>query len=296
MAICIDYPVHEDAIYDGEIKVKDFAILGFKSIIKDITGLLYYFSDENDVVYMVQNSFSVNDEDKLFLEAPINHLLNIDKMPDRDKETFNTIVNDMAANNCYYTSFDVIKLGDKLATATCRCTHTINDEHHYVDLILPMSIFIRVQIMKNRMIFDIPMNAFLDQDEKFNELRLHRGCDVEYFGCDASGKEVIIALYVLEDGVGRKIGLASAVPSPKKIITTKIVEKEKFSKLYPNSYIINMTKIIIIDWLDDNDNPCKKICVYIVNDNNVSVYMMNGKPADNILMKPYKMIFPEGLL
>lgn len=295
MAICIKYEVNEKSIYDGEIKVKDFAILGFKTTSETTVGMLYYFSDENDKVYMVQNSFLVSEDDKTFLNAPINYLMNVDKLSARDKVTFDNIVNDMAANNCYYTSFSVIKLGDKLETVTCKCTHTINDEHHDIDLILPMSIFVRVQILKNRMIFCIPMNVFLDQDEKFNNIRFHRGCTIDYFGCDASGDALLVALYVLKDGIGKKIGIASGVPSPKKIITTKTVEKEKFSKLYPDSYIVNMTKIIMVDWIDDDNNPCTRLCVYIVNKDDISVYMMNGEPKDNVLMKPYEMIFPEGV-
>ena len=293
MATCIDYPIHDDSIYDGKINVKDFAILGFKKIDDKMTGLLYYFSDQDDKVYLIQNTFLTDEKDSVFLDAPINHLMNIDKLSDRDRESFDDIVNTMASNDCYYTSFKVENISDKADKITCSCTHTLDGKHHVIDLVLPFSIFVRAQIMKNRMIFNIPMNVFLDQDEKFGNIHFHRGCTINYFGCDVSGSAMLVALYILTDAIGKKIGLASGVPSPKKIVTTKIIKKETFAKLYPYSYVINMTKIIIMDWKDDDGNYCKRVCVYIVEEDKVSLYMMIGEPGDNILMKPYKMIFPD---
>lgn len=306
MAICIDYEIKEN-VYDGEIEVKDFAVIGFKRTAENLVDLLYYLSDKDDVVYIVQNSFIIGDEDNKFLDNPINYFMDVDKLSGRDPETFNKIINDMATSGkSYISSFTVSKITDKPESATsksgsipkmitCKAIYMLEGEQHVMDFIIPLSIFVRIQIMKSRMIFNIPMNAYLDQDEKYNNLKFYRGCTVDYFGCDASNKDFIVALYVLKDAIGKKTGLAIPTPSSDEIVTTKTVEVEKFTKLFSNSYPINMTKIIMMDWLDENDKPCNRICVYIVNEDSISVYMTVGEPKNNILMKPHGMIFPEGV-
>ena len=30
MAVCIEYPIKDDAIFDGDIKISDFAVIGFR--------------------------------------------------------------------------------------------------------------------------------------------------------------------------------------------------------------------------------------------------------------------------
>ena len=95
MAVCIEYPIKDDAIFDGDIKISDFAVIGFKIIDDKKSCLLFYLSDDSDNVYMIQNTFEINDNDKVFFNNPINNLMNIDKLSDRDKEGFDKIINDM---------------------------------------------------------------------------------------------------------------------------------------------------------------------------------------------------------
>lgn len=305
MAVCIEYEIKED-IYDGEVEVKDFAILGYKRITEHTACLLYYFSDKNDTVYMVQNSFLIGEEDKEFLDNPINYFMDIDKLSNRDKETFDRIINEMTTSEkCYYTSFVPCKIKIKAESitwkdgcisnsVTCKASSIIDGKQHVIDFIIPINIFIRLQIMKNRMIFGIPANVFIDQDDKYNNIKLHEKCDIQYFGCDPSNKDFIIALYVLKTS-DQRIGLAVPTPSFNEIVTTKTIKIDQFTKLFPNSYSINMTKIIMADWVDDYNKPCRRVCVYIVNEDSISVYMMDDDPKDSILMKPHDMIFSEGV-
>ena len=290
MAVCIEYPIKDDAIFDGDIKISDFAVIGFKIIDDKKSCLLFYLSDDSDNVYMIQNTFEINDNDKVFFNNPINNLMNIDKLSDRDKEGFDKIINDMADNKCYYSSFKVSEIKDNAKTIVCLASHTSDNQQHKINFEIPFSIFVRLQILKNRMIFNIPMDVYIDQNEKFNGIKFHRGCTVDYFGCDP-GQASVLALYVLKDAIQKKIGIASPVPALKRIITTKIVPKEKFTKLFPDTFLVNMTKIIIMDWLDNDNNPCKMLCVYIIDNDQVSIYMINGNPSDNVLMKPYDMIY-----
>lgn len=295
MANCISIPLFKDkAKSNGTIGVTDFAFLGFKINEErdDILDTFFIFSNnKNDDLNLIKCSYILKGaDDKHFLNSPLHSTFNL------SLDVNKTILDEIKKQNNaleYYSAFDVDKIEDSSSMIHILASHTENEEQSYIKLILPLSIFIRIQIIKNRFIYNIPLTPGLDSNPAFDEIHFNDYCNIRYYGADyESFENLIAAFYVLRCDLNKEIGLISNVPLlQSKIITSKSIHIDKFRALYPNSMIINMIKIIITDWLDKNGNQCKKVCIYSIGDKSVSLYMISGDAKDCILMKPYEMVY-----
>ncbi len=301
MALNIDVSIHEDAIDDGVIEVhKEFAFVGFNIVnerTKDINGVEFYFylEEAEEKVYMIKTMFAFEQEsqetDLIFLNSPLHNSINLNKIASENPEKITEILLDIAEDRQYYCSFKAIEVSDD-DKVTCTAVHTDEDgKQHKVNFIMPFTTFCRVQMIKNQMLYNIPINVFIDQDDAFDNIKFHKNCDLKYMGCDTSYKTQVLAFYSMKDDNDVSLGLISPVHALYKIVVSNILEKEKFSELYKDkSAVVNMTKIFIMDWIDEG-NSVKKVCVYFRDKKEVNVYMINGNAKDCILMKPYDMVY-----
>ena len=49
------------------------------------------------------------------------------------------------------------------------------------------------------MLYNIPINVFIDQDDAFDNIKFHKNCDLKYMGCDTSYKTQVLAFYSMKD-------------------------------------------------------------------------------------------------
>jgi len=300
MAINVDVKVNEDAINDGEFKVKDFAFVGFNILDErndslDGVEFFFYLSDDKDDTYLIKNSFIFGDNrdmDLEFLNSPIHDTINLNKQAKSNEERLSELLLDIADDKQYYSSFKAISVGKDCDDIKCIGVHTDKDsKQHKIEFSLPFNVYCRIHILKNQMLYNIPINVFIDQDPAYSKVNLHQNCNLSYIGCDTSYSTQILTFYSLSDILGRKMGLISPIKALNdRILTSNILDKEKFVTMYQNKMaIVNMTKIFIVDWVDGKEFV-KRVCVYLREENKVDIFML-GNAEDCILMKPYDMVY-----
>lgn len=295
MAVIVDIKVLDDAIDDGELKVKEFAFVGFNithipinalDISEGNNGVEFYFylSDFIDNTYLFKTCFIFNentDTDLAFLNNSIHDTINLNKLSKNNPEGLSKLLIDIAEDRQYFCTFNAVS-GTSESDLKCIATHNKDGKQHKLAIQMSYTNYFRINIIKNQMIYNIPLNIFIDQDTAFDKLVLHNNCEVKYLGCDTSYSTQVLAFYSLCN-----IGLINPIKSLNRIVASNILEKEKFITLYKSTSIINMTKIFFVDWVDGK----KRICIYFRNNDSVDVYMLSDDIKECSLMRPYDMVY-----
>lgn len=296
MAVNVDVKILDDVIEDEGFIAKEFAFVGFNIVnTASFDGVEFYFylSDDNETnTYLIKNSFAFSEEtmetDLAFLNSPLHDTINLNKLARDDGERLSELLLDIADDKQYYSSFKATSIDD--GNIICDAVHRDNEgKQHKISITIPFNIYSMIHILKNQMIYNIPINIFIDQDQSFEHVVLHDECTLKYIGCDTSYSSQVLAFYSLKDNYNT-IGLISPIQSLDRMVLSNILTKEQFTELYKTYALINMTKIFFIDWIED-DNPIKKICIYFRDDDCVNIYMIPDKVNECTLMKPYEMVY-----
>ena len=286
MASCIDIKLEDKCNDDGEITISDFAILGYE-ITKDdsLVNLFFYFTSDDNKDYLLRTSYHIEGElDKKFFYASMHKKINMNIMDKEDRDIIMEYVKNIPNNNSYYCSFNAIEINNDYSSIKCIATnHTSNSNiQNQLTLNIPLSIFLRLRIIKNRFLFNIPIDVSIDDDSRFNEINIHNNCILNYIGCSVMSS-VIAEYFSLSIEDNKKIGLISCVPSlDGKIIKSNTITKEQFGALYKQILAISLSDIVI---LKDN------LCLYCIHEKSVSLYILTEDAKECKLLKPYELIY-----
>ena len=294
MAVNVNISLEKDSINKGTVYITDFTILGFKINDKFI-DFFYLMQDDKSVEYLIKESFIMSDEDekidKLFLNTPAHKYLNINNMDEDNKKIISDMINNVSADNSYYCSFSNVSILDRYEYVNCICTQTNENKQYNISLKLPFCIYLKIQIFKNNMLHKIIMNANLDNDDRFNNIEIHKNAGLNYIGCEVNNNVIVefFSLNIEKINNNNKIGLFSCIPMIKndKIIKSKFITKEQFGVLYKDPLPVDMSKILLLDW----DNGSKKIGLFYIIKGVPTLYLLNDNPLECPLLNPLSVLF-----
>ena len=272
----------------GEINIKDFALLGY-SIKDDIVNLAYYMSDENDKSFLLWQLFHIEDMEKelKFFNANIHKKINLNIMDEEDRNIVMEFYNNIPEENRYYCSFEPVEIDKDFKYAKCLGIKRDNDIQNLMKFNIPFSIFLRVQIIKNKMFFNVSIDVTIDTDERFESISIHNNSILNYIGCSVMSATVAEFFSLMIEN-NNKIGLISVIPALSvKIIQSNFVTKEQFRALYKHVSPVNLSNVIIMDLQNT-----RRVCIFDINKDSVSLYIIGNEEYNECkLLKPYDLIY-----
>lgn len=291
MAKCINIPITEEYIDKGKVDIIDFTILGFE-IDEDVVNFYYIMQDKEEKEYLIKNSFIMDETDRhidtLFLNSPAHKYLNINKMEDEDKSVISQMINAIDDDNVYYCSFSKVTISEDYSNVDCVCSQNNNNDLSSITISLPFSIYLKIEIFRNNMLHNVLMRANMDDDDRFNNIEIHKNSRLNYIGCELN-ESVVVEFFSLAIEDDKKIGIFSCVPLLRndKIIKSKFVTKEQFGVLYKNPLPVDMSKILLLDWNDG----AKKIGLFYIINNIPMLFLLNDSILECPLLNPTSVLF-----
>lgn len=284
----------ENCTKKADVNFVDFSILGFKrSEDKKKLDIYYLFVSEIKEFHLIRESFLLNenniDDEMAYLNHPIHDTINIDKYTLFKKDSIRKIMEKCNAINSYYCEFEAINIINRDVVICEGIQFTLNNIQQITNFIIPLHIYMRIQIIKNSIIFKIPIDASIDNNSLYDNIKIIDVSEIKYLGSEFYNGEGFINYYSLKQK-NNSIGICLPVVNNKKIIFKKNITLKQFNSLYKETFQVNRRNMIILDWAKDK-SQIKLLClIYRTNNNPIKYYLLKGEIQDSIILNPYLCI------
>src|SRR5574344_1281424 len=150
----ISCSIDEKCNKKGEVCFTDFSIMGFKrSRDKKKIDIYYLFADQTREFHIVKESFLLDqnnlDNEMAYLNHPIHETIDMDKYPEFKKEAVRKTMEKCNASNSYYCEFSTEEILNNDIAVCLGIQYALNNIQQITRFVIPMNIYMKIQIIKN---------------------------------------------------------------------------------------------------------------------------------------------------
>ena len=293
---CISCKLEENHMKLADETFVDFSIIGFKRSNKNsVLDFYYLFLNDKKEFFVMKNSFLIDrdkiDDEMAYLNHPIHELIDMNKFDQFRLDSVNKIMNKCNSRNSFYSDFEAVEILNDSVVVCYGFQNDINNKQQIKRLIIPAKIYMKIQIIKNSVIFKLPINPSIDKD--ILDVQIINNVDITYLGSDAGFDKGFINYYSLKDSENNIYGIYLPVVDKdcKSLIIKKNFNLKQFLALYHNYSQIDMRNILILDWIKDNEKS-QVLSIYR-NDkenNKLVFYILNESIEESIILHPYSCL------
>lgn len=289
----ISCEIKENYVNKGEVCFIDFSILGFKrSNDKKKIDMYYLFKNQEKEFFVVKESFLLNqdnlDDEMAYLNHPIHKLIDIAKYDEMRKEAIRKTMERCNATNSYYSEFAAEEIINTDVVICKGIQFTLNNIQQVTRFVIPINIYMKIQIIKNSFIFKLPINVSIDSNPLYDNIKFHDIDKITYIGSESFNGKGFVNYYSLRDDK-ESTGIFLPV-SGDKVLFAKNMELKKFTSMYSKYFQIDLRNILILDWIVKNKKK-QIICILkageVFNDP-INYYLLNEEIKESIILNPYK--------
>lgn len=283
----------------GEIFIDKMMFLGFKlsndKNLADVYYILYNSMEEEK--YLVKTSFLLDkkniDKEMAYLNHPLQSLSYIDKFPTLEKEKIQRMIDDIDASNSYYCDFRPIDIINDLYKFNMIHT-TLDGKQKVKRLVLRFKDYFRIESIRNKIIFKLPLNPNVDNDPTFFNVLPIKEVKLNILGLTRVETNFILFLQLVIEKC-RPTGLFIPVEGlvGKEPIPRENYDNKKFIEYYPDNFMANLDRFYTIYIKDNNGDIVIRMSILRKYPDNkrVSLYIIEDSIENSILLNPYKLIY-----
>lgn len=288
----ISCEINEKCKKNGEVCFIDFSILGFKrSNDKKKIDVYYLFTDQERDFFIIKESFLLDqnnlDNEMAFLNHPIHETIDMNKYSQFKKDAIKKTMEKCNATNSFYCEFSTEEIINNDIVICTGIQFTLNNIQQVTRFAIPMNIYMKIQIIKNSLIFKLPIDVSIDKNPIYDKIKFHDIKILNYMGsCTINGKGFVNFYSLREENNTTGVFLPVAGD---KVLFSKNMDTKKFNSLYKNCFQIDLRNILILDWIVNNEKK-QIICIFKKTDikDDVHFYLLNGNIKESIILNPYK--------
>lgn len=292
----ISCKIEENYINTGKVTFVDFSIIGFKTS-KDnkILDFYYLFNDDEKEFYIIKNSFLMDknkiDDEMAYLNHPIHETININKYDQYRSWTVSKIMSNCNSGNSFYSEFIAEEIINNEIVICNAVQYNLSQKQQLKQFVIPIKIYMKLQIIKNSVLFKLPINPSIDRDI-FKNIKIKKVNSVDYIGSEFYNNKGFINYYSLKNSDDTITGIFLTVNDTNKKLFKKNISLKQFSSLYKDYFQLDMRNLLILDWIDKDSNKKQFVTLYKSNieNNTLIFYITNDSMVESIISNPYKYI------